>query len=66
MNSLAKNLKNKKGGDRALQDWYVAVAERVMRNLKQARDTGRDRYGWKGGVRVAIGDEYELHKAKKD
>ena len=64
---LAKEMKKKKTADRVLQDWHLAMADRILGQLKQAKETARERWGWKSGVRVSVGDEaFELHKIKKD
>ncbi len=65
--NLANEMKKKKGQDRALKDWHVAVADRLLTNLKTAKESGRDRWGWRAGVKVVVGDDgYELHKMKED
>lgn len=64
---LARGMKKKRGGDRALKDGHVEVADRILRELKCAKETGKDRWGWKGGVQVSVGDStFDLHKVKKD
>jgi len=64
--SLAKGMRKKRGEERALSDWHVERADRLIQDLRKAKDTGKDRWGWKAGVRVSVGDAYELHKMKKD
>ena len=50
-----------------VKDGHVEVANKLLQDLKRAKDTGKDRWGWKGGVQVAVGDAvFDLHKLKKD
>jgi hypothetical protein len=64
---LAAGMKKKRNADRALKDGHKDVADRILRDCRRAKETGRDRWGWKGGARLSVGDgEFELHKVKKD
>lgn len=65
--SLAKGMKKKRNEERALRDWHVERADKVIRDLRIAKDTGRDRWGWKAGLKISVGDGvYDLFKMKKD